>query len=62
MIVFIKLVKRASILHEKFFIYKDQLTNNHTILSEYKHTNSPNKQTILHNAFKQTNKQTNNNS
>lgn len=26
MIVFIKLVKRASILHEKIFIYKDQLT------------------------------------
>lgn len=44
MIVFIKLVKRVSILHEKFFIYKKHFTNN-TILSEYKHTNSPNIQT-----------------
>ena len=33
MIVFIKLVKRASILHEKIFIYKDQLTSQYqTIL------------------------------
>lgn len=63
MIVFIKLVKRVSILHEKFFIYKDQLTNtNHTIptiqyntiLSEYKHTNSPNIQTHQLNNTKQT--------
>ena len=36
MIVFIKLVKRASILHEKFFIYKKQINN--TILSGYNHT------------------------
>ena len=67
MIVFIKLVKRASILHEKFFIYKDQLTNtNHTILiTQYSptkqytkqyftnNTNSPTKQyfRILNNFF-----------
>ena len=61
MIVFIKLVKRASILHEKFFIYKYQLTTNHTIpnnqinnTSEYfqNTTKQPNNQTT-----KQTNKQ-----
>ena len=65
MIVFIKLVKRASILHEKFFIYKDQLTNtNHTILTIL--NNTPNKQyfRILNNTLQynqptnQTNKQT----
>ena len=58
MIVFIKLVKRASILHEKFFIYKDQLTNNHTILSEYKQTHQTNKQYFIMLSNKQTNKQT----
>lgn len=43
MIVFIKLVKRASILHEKFFIYKDQLT---ILIKQYL--------TILQNTFKNT--------
>ena len=61
MFIFIELVKRVSILHENFFIYKDQLTSQcFTILQwTYSHTTinickqySPNKQTN-----KQTNKQ-----
>ena len=57
MIVFIELVKRASILHEKFFIYSKQFT------IQYKHTtNSPTKQlTKLNNTseYFHTTKQTN---
>lgn len=54
MIVFIELVKRVSILHEKFFIYKKQFTiHTHQInnTSEYFQiqTHQTTKQTIFHN-------------
>ena len=66
MFIFIELVKRASILHEKFFIYNKQLTNtNHTIPyspnKQYLTILQNTKQTILQNTFRiQTNKQLNN--
>ena len=67
MIVFIKLVKRVSILHEKFFIYSKHFTNNtilqNTNIQTHQINNSPNKQyfRILNNTseyFQNTNKQT----
>ena len=51
MIIFIELVKRASILHENFFIYKEHFTKQYNTYSPTKqyftilhNTNSPNKQ------------------
>ena len=70
MIIFIELVKRVSILHEKFFIYKKHFTNNTILYNTYSPTkqykqlnNSPNKQyfqntTKLTKLTKQPNNQT----
>ena len=50
MIIFIELVKRVSILHEKFFIYSKHFTNNTILITPYQTTKQPNKQYKLTNS------------
>ena len=58
MIVFIKLVKRASILHEKFFIYSKHFTKQYNTFTKQLN-NSPTKQYFrILSEYKQINIQT----
>lgn len=54
MIVFIELVKRVSILHENFFIYKKQLTSQYfTELQNISTQSTPTKQLNTYSPTKQ---------